>query len=110
MKKNRPGHIIKVITSNVKREHVIRVLMEETGSLGVRVMPNVHRGISKREFKSVPVTVNGISQDITFKIGYVGKKVIKCTPEYEDVKLLADKTNVPIKDLMQICQQEYNNY
>ncbi|MFX0133951.1 MAG: nickel pincer cofactor biosynthesis protein LarC, partial [Candidatus Hodarchaeota archaeon] len=38
-KKNRPGHILKVITDSINEEELIKILMHETGTLGVRVYP-----------------------------------------------------------------------
>lgn len=107
MKKNRPGHIVKVICKNKNAEHLIEVLMEETGTLGVRVIPTVHRGVATRENVHQTITINGVDEDIRFKIGCIGNKVIKCSPEYDDIKRISDKTSIPIKDLMSYVQEEY---
>ena len=34
-------------------------------------------------------------------------EIIKCTPEYEDIKKLSDKTSIPVKDLMNLAKAEY---
>ncbi|WP_455645076.1 nickel pincer cofactor biosynthesis protein LarC [Methanosphaera sp.] len=107
MKKNRPGHIVKVISRNNDAEHLVKVLMEETGTLGVRMIPTTHRGVATRENVYQKININGTVENIRFKIGYIDDKVIKCTPEYDDIKEISDKTNIPIKDLMSIAEQEY---
>ncbi len=39
MKKNRPGQLISIIAEKTKSEHLAELLMEETGTLGVREIP-----------------------------------------------------------------------
>nr|WP_241776202.1 nickel pincer cofactor biosynthesis protein LarC [Methanosphaera sp. WGK6] len=107
MKKNRPGHIVKVISRNSDAEHLVKIIMEETGTLGVRMIPTIHRGVATRENVYHEININDTLENIRFKIGYIDDKIIKCTPEYEDIKKIADKTNIPIKDLMNIVEQDY---
>ena len=110
MKKNRPGHIIKVICRNHDVNHLVKVLMEETGSLGIRIIPNIHRGVAIRENVYHTINVNGKDEELRFKIGTLGENIIKCSPEYDDVKKLSDKTGIPIKDLQAYAEQEFKKY
>ncbi|HII08854.1 MAG TPA: nickel pincer cofactor biosynthesis protein LarC, partial [Methanosphaera sp.] len=82
MKKNRPGHIVKVITRPENAEHLVNVLMEETGTLGVRMLPHVHRGVAIRENIIHNIKIKDNDEKIRFKIGEINGKVIKCSPEY----------------------------
>lgn len=107
MKKNRPAHIVKVISRNDDAEHLVRVLMEETGTLGVRMLPHIHRGVAIRENVVHNVEINGETERVRFKIGEIGSKVIKCSPEYDDLKKISLKTNIPIKDLKEYIEQDY---
>ena len=107
MKKNRPGHIVKVICRNEDAEHLVRVLMEETGTLGVRMLPYIHRGVAFRENVMHSVIIDGQMEDVRFKIGEIDGKVIKCTPEYDDLKRLSDKTGIPLKDLKEYIEYDY---
>ena len=107
MKKNRPGHIVKVICRNEDAEHLIRVLMEETGTLGVRMLPYIHRGVAFRENVMHSVEISGQMEEVRFKIGEIDGKVIKCTPEYDDLKRLSDKTGMPLKDLKEYIEYDY---
>lgn len=110
MKKNRPGHILKVITPNHNREHLIKVIMEETGTLGIRILPCAHRAVAKRENVPFTMKINNENETIQFKIGYIEDKIIKCSPEYEDIKRISDKTDIPLRDLMKLAEQEYKKY
>lgn len=107
MKKNRPGHIVKVIARTENAEHLVQVLMEETGTLGVRMLPHVHRGVAVRENVIHTTQINGNTEKIRFKIGEVNGKIIKCSPEYDDLKRLSEKTRIPIKDLKDYIEQDY---
>lgn len=107
MKKNRPGYIIKVICRNHNAAHLCDVLIKHTGTLGVRMIPTMHRAAVVRKNVIQQVEVEGIKEDVRFKIGYSDDMVVKCSPEYDDIKKLADKTDIPIKDLMEIVKIQY---
>ena len=81
MKKNRPGNLLKVISRKENREAILDVIFKETGSLGIRIAPHLHRGVAKREFEVETFTINGKDYDVTFKTGYVAGKVISRRPE-----------------------------
>lgn len=106
MKKNRPGHIIKVIVKDKSEDEVLRVLMEETGTLGVRKLSYIHRGVAVRKELVENIPVNSSFEDVHVKLGTLGDKVIKCTPENDDIKQLSDKTGIPVKDLQIIVESE----
>ena len=107
MKKNRPGHIIKVIAKNNDVEHLCDVLMQETGSLGIRIIPQIHRSVARREIVAKNVIINSDEYEVHYKVGYIRDKLITCRPEYEDVKLISQKTNIPIKDLDEYLKNKY---
>ncbi len=106
MKKNRPGHIIKIICKNKDSEHITNVLMKETGTLGVRIIPTMHRGVATRTNIHQKIEINGNIEDVRFKLGYAGDEIIKYSPEYDDIKKLSDKTKIPVRELMEIAKTE----
>ena len=53
-KKNRPGQIIKVITDEARVERLSKILIEETGTLGVRMYP-CERRILHRELSLIHI-------------------------------------------------------
>ena len=107
MKKNRPGHIVKVISKNENAEHLVKILMEETGTLGVRILPHVHRGVAIRENVVHKMIINENMEKIRFKVGEIDGKIIKCSAEYDDLKKLSEKTKIPVKDLKDFVEQDY---
>lgn len=108
MKKNRQGSLLKVISKSNLRDHIIEVMFREIGTLGIRISPNIHRGIAKREFIKKEVEIAGETFEVTFKIGYVNNKIISKRPEFEDIKKIARKTNIPLKEVSSIVSDKYD--
>ncbi len=104
MKKNRQGSLLKVISKKENRERLVEVIFKETGSLGIRILPNIHRGVAKREFVKETCNINGKDYEITFKIGYINGEVISKRPEYEDLKRIAADSGLALKDIKELIR------
>lgn len=100
MKKNRPGHILKVISKPELTEILVDIIFKEVGTLGIRISQNQHRGLAKREFVKTNVDINNEVFDVTYKLGYVNGKLISNRIEFEDAKEIALKTGIPLKDII----------
>ena len=104
MKKNRPGQLISVITDKAKSERLAELLMEETGTLGVREMP-VSRHISRRSSGTLELEVVGRKFQVKVKralttTGHAqGGKV-----EYEDLRRISNETGLSLRELQQIVK------
>ena len=104
MKKNRQGSLLKIISKQNKREKIIQTIFKETGSLGIRISPNIHRGIAKREFIKKTFEIKDKTYNVTFKIGYVNDEIISCRPEYEDLKKIAEDTGLSLRKIKEIVK------
>lgn len=104
MKKNRQGSLLKVISRKSVRENIINTIFKETGSLGIRISPNMHRGIAKREFETKTYNIEGKDYEVTFKIGYVNGEVISKRAEYEDLKRIANDTGLALKNVKELIK------
>jgi hypothetical protein len=104
MKKNRQGSLLKVISKKDKREKLVNLIFKETGSLGIRISPNIHRGLAKREFIKKTFEVKSKKYEVTFKIGYVDGKIISKRPEYEDLKKIAKDTGLSLREIKEIIK------
>jgi uncharacterized protein (TIGR00299 family) protein len=101
-KKNRPGQILKVVADPKDAQRLSKLLMEETGTLGVR-MYTCERHILHREQFSVDVYVDDVKEIARVKVAKDGKgKIIRIKPEYEDVKKIADKTGKPLREIVDL--------
>jgi uncharacterized protein (TIGR00299 family) protein len=102
-KKNRPGQIIKVIADQDDAAHLSRVLVNETGTLGVRVY-FCERHIVSRESRSVEVLINGNKEPIKIKVSKSSQgDVVRIKPEFEDLKRIAEKTGKPLRELYELA-------
>ncbi|MBQ6099480.1 MAG: nickel pincer cofactor biosynthesis protein LarC [Methanobrevibacter sp.] len=104
MKKNRQGSLLKVISPRKNRERLIDAIFKETGSLGIRITPNIHRGIAKREFEKRTFEINGKEYEVTFKTGYVNGEIISKRAEYEDLKKIAQESGLPLKKIKELIK------
>ncbi len=105
-KKNRPTQIIKVITDKTSLEHLSRTLVEETGTLGVRIYP-CERRILDREPASIEVMIDDIKELINVKVAKDSRgEIIQIKPEYEGVKKLADRTGRPLREIMDAVKKK----
>jgi uncharacterized protein (TIGR00299 family) protein len=102
-KKNRPGQIIKVIAEQKDVAHLSQVLIDETGTLGVRVY-YCERHIINRELHTVDLLVLGNKETVRVKVAKNLKgEIIHIKPEYEDLKRLAEKTKKPLREISEIA-------
>lgn len=104
MKKNRPGSLLKVISRKEKREEIIETIFRETGSLGIRIASNIHRGIANREFVKKTVQIHEKDYEVTFKIGYMNGEIISKRPEFEDLKKIAKDRGLPLKKIEELVK------
>ena len=104
MKKNRQGSLLKVISKPAKRDELVNLIFKETGSLGIRISPNIHRGMAKREFIKKTFEIEGRQYEVTFKIGYVNGEIISERPEYEDLKRIAVESGLSLRKVRELIK------
>ncbi|MDD1775143.1 MAG: nickel pincer cofactor biosynthesis protein LarC [Methanobacterium sp.] len=106
-KKNRPGHLLRVITKPQDSTTVSEAIIRETGTLGVRVLPYVHRNIAERKIIPIEMDVAGETVKIDVKIGLIGEEIISIAPEYEDAKKISQKTGISLKNVIKQANDEF---
>ena len=104
MKKNRQGSLLKVISKKSKRDEIVNLIFKETGSLGIRITPNIHRGLAKREFIKKSYEIEGKNYEVSFKIGYVNGEVISKRPEYEDLKKISTESGLSLRKVKELIK------
>nr|QNO49384.1 pyridinium-3,5-bisthiocarboxylic acid mononucleotide nickel insertion protein [Methanosarcinales archaeon ANME-2c ERB4] len=101
MKKGRSGHLIQVIAKPGDSARIAQRIIEETGSLGVRISPTKHRLIAKRKMESVRVEIDGTEWDAAVKIATdEDGGIFSISAEFEDAKTIAQKSGVPVREVM----------
>ena len=112
-KKNRPTNIISIITDYAKSETLAKMLMEETGTLGVRIK-KIDRITAERTEKTYFININGKEFKFNVKISCINDKIINIKPEYEDAKKIAEELNIPLRKVLKMLDKEimdnFNTY
>ncbi|MEA5037614.1 Pyridinium-3,5-bisthiocarboxylic acid mononucleotide nickel insertion protein [bioreactor metagenome] len=104
-KKHRPVFMISVITTLERYRSLTEILMEETGTLGVRVKEEP-RIVAERIRRSYPFTISGEEFSVRVKVSKHCGRVISVKPEFEDMKKAAQKLNIPLKDVAAEVQRQ----
>ena len=105
-KKNRQGFVLHVICDQKDTEKFSRIIMEETGTLGVRYQP-WDRIILERNVRTVSVKINGISFNIRVKSAMDSTgKTVRVKPEADDIQEIARTTQLPAREVARLVEAQ----
>ncbi|KAK3236048.1 hypothetical protein CYMTET_53784 [Cymbomonas tetramitiformis] len=104
MKKGRSGHLLSVLCTYDTRDPLIRIILKETTSLGVRVY-QCERISCPRAFQEVP-TPWGV---VNVKFGRVGDEITNVHAEYEDCARLAREHNIALQTIFDEAHRVFWN-
>ena len=124
MKKGRSGQIVKVIVAPQDAPRIAHRIMQETGSLGVRVMQVKQRFVADREQRKVKVKIGGtekeqeqeqeqekekekeVEVEVGVKIGRDARgNLLSVAAEFEDAKRVARERKVPLKEVQRLAEE-----
>jgi hypothetical protein len=100
MKKNRPATMIRVLCAPGEVEAMKDVLFAETTTLGVRQM-EVTRHALPRSVEAVETPYGTVQ----IKVARWGAGRIKGAPEYEDCRRLAERHDVPLREIYRAAER-----
>ena len=104
MKKNRPGTLLQVLCYHNEKETIIRRLLTETTTLGVRYF-DVERRLLERETVTIPTDFGPVAaKKVTTPDGR-----FRVVPEYEVCQAIARKKNIPIRAVYEKIRQHAEN-
>ena len=105
-KKNRPSFIIKVLSDITSRDSLVKLLLNETGSLGCRVH-EIDRITIPRSFITTPITIGNQRFVVKVKLSKDKDGTIKMIkPEYDDIKKIATRLKAPYRKVFDIVYYE----
>jgi uncharacterized protein (TIGR00299 family) protein len=109
-KKNRPGHILHAICDPRDAEKISRIIMEETGTLGVRHQLWQRLTLS-REVKTMNFEISAKKFDVRVKIARdAAGNIVRVKPEFEDIRMIAAEVGLPARRVEEIvCIQASKN-
>jgi uncharacterized protein (DUF111 family) len=109
MKKSRPGVKLCVLADKQILPIVADIILKESTSIGIR-FHSVDRIMLNRKIESVSLPYGSAR----VKIASQGDTIMNITPEFEDLKMLSEKTGIPIKHIaddiirQQPCIQQHS--
>ncbi len=107
MKKGRPGHLLRVLADPEKSRDLALEVMRQTGTLGIRVLPSVQRFVAERSFGTVCLSIGEEEAEIRIKKAYDPEgKVLNLSAEFEDCRALAEKTGLPLKEILRMAEEQ----
>lgn len=95
MKKNRAGLLVSVVADPADRDRLIRLLFEESTTIGVRVHTAERRTMER---KQIPVDTD--YGPLRIKVSCLDGEVLNFAPEYEDCRKAARDRGVPLKKVL----------
>ncbi|RLI95884.1 MAG: hypothetical protein DRO92_00835 [Candidatus Altiarchaeales archaeon] len=99
MKKGRYGFLIRIISKEGDAEKFSKILMEETGTLGVRVIPAIERYETKREIVEKEIKIFGNIERIRVK-----KSKYNMKPEFDDLRRICIKYRIPFREALKMVK------
>jgi len=103
MKKNRLATKLTVLTEIDKIDSLIDAVFRETSSIGVRYFP-VERRVLERKTTKVEV----LGEEIAIKIACIGGREVNIQPEFSECQMLAEKRQIPVKEIIERVLKEYS--
>ncbi len=99
MKKTRPAVKLSVLCESDKKNDLIDIILKETTSIGVRYF-ETQRVTMDREVKEFSIKYG----KVRLKTSRMGKSLVKCSPEFEDCRKIAQETGLPLREIIDEVQ------
>jgi uncharacterized protein (DUF111 family) len=101
MKKNRPGTLLSVLCPREREDALVRLLLRETSTLGVRVS-EVRRHEAQRE----SLTFESSLGPAAVKVKRLEGEPPRVSPEYEECRRLARRTGLSLEEVYRLVARE----
>ncbi|MFW6383349.1 MAG: nickel pincer cofactor biosynthesis protein LarC [Nanoarchaeota archaeon] len=101
MKKQRQATKLSVISKNKDAEKLSKIIMKETSTTGVRMIETRRKKLQE-EIKTIKVH----NLNIRVKLGFLDNELVNFSPEFEDCKKVARKTNISLKLILEKAKEK----
>ena len=105
MKKGRPASLIQVLAKKEEAERLARIVMKETGSLGIRVFPSLHRFVAEREEREVGFEIEGRPFRVRLKVSRLGDEVLRIKAEHDDCRQVARESGLSLREVARRAEE-----
>ncbi len=96
MKKSRPGVLLSVLAPAGERDRMAELIFRHTTTLGLR-WSHTRRLVLDREFRELETEWGPVRVKVARHLG----RVVNLWPEYEDLRQIARRRNLPLKEVRQ---------
>jgi uncharacterized protein (DUF111 family) len=109
MKKGRAGTVVHALVRAADRDRLAAVIMRETTTFGVRVLP-VGRLQAEERRAAVAFAgetggdLSGDAREVAVRLGYIGGELVTVSPEFEDCRRLAEHSAWSLKRIYEDVQ------
>lgn len=97
MKKMRPGVLLSALCPKDNFEDIVELIFRETTTFGIRYYETERLKLVRKKGQ-----YKGKWGKISVNKGYIGKELVKVSPEYDSCRGIANKKKAPIKDVISI--------
>lgn len=104
-KKNRPGHLIRVIIEPSHIVQVTKILSRELGTLGVRYLPGFRHVVARKQTIH-QIQILDKNETIRVKKGSIDSELISHKVEFEDLKRIAQQENISLQEARKLVLTE----
>ncbi len=102
MKRSRPGIVLNVVAPPKYQHTLAALLFSETSTLGIRIQ-ELDRYVLARTFQTIRV----LGQSVQMKVVELGKGHTKVSPEFRDCLAIAQQTNRPVREILELARQKF---
>jgi hypothetical protein len=103
MKKNRPGTLLSTLCSPERADRLSEIIFRETTTLGIRRVPLQRQALPR--YVGRVKTPHG---SVRMKAATLPDGSVRASPEYEDCRLIAEKTGEPLRAIIDEAQRAIN--
>jgi pyridinium-3,5-bisthiocarboxylic acid mononucleotide nickel chelatase len=108
-KKNRPTHLIRIISDQTQVNTILEILFRESGTIGARIQ-EVRRIILPRSIVTVPVKIHNNFFNIHVKITKDSYgRTITVKPEFQEIVDIASRTGISVKQALDLTNAQLFN-
>ena len=104
MKKGRPAQLLACLAHPDDEKKLTELILRHSTTLGVRCSPRYHRGLLERSIEEISTSLG----TVRVKSAYMGDEVLRCVPEFEDLKRIAKERNIPLPTIRAQLTAEIN--
>ena len=104
MKKGRPAQLLACLAHPDDEKKLTELILRHSTTLGVRCSPRYHRGLLERSIEEISTSWG----TVRVKSAYMGNEVLRCVPEFEDLKRISKERNIPLPTLRAQLTAEIN--